>query len=125
MNTIFRFKEFPVYKDAREFRIQLKLLSREKLPKEERFCMQEQLWIALDSILLNIAEGSERYSDKDFSHFLNTALTSLVEVVACLDALQDDNYISEEEYKSFTRSAENIYRQLKAFSAKVRKTSCS
>ena len=119
---IFRFREFPIYKDARVFRKELKNLSREKFPKEEQFCLTSQLWRALDSILLNIAEGSDRYSDTDFSRFLNNSLTSVNEVVACLDSALDNNYISENEHQLFLKKAENLARQLKAFSSKVRKS---
>lgn len=119
-NNVFRFKEFPVYKDAREFRKNLKQLSKKKFPKEEQFCLISQLWRALDSILLNIAEGSDRYSDVDFSRFLNNSLTSVDEVVACLDCAIDDEYINETEYNEHRCKAERIYRQLKAFTSKVR-----
>lgn len=121
MNTIFRFREFPVYKDARIFRKELKKLSREKFPKEEDYVLRQQLWRALDSIILNIAEGADRHSDKDFSHFLNNALGSLNEVVGCLDCALDDDYINVEEHKNHLDKAENIVRQLKAFLSKVRK----
>ena len=117
----FRFREFPVYKKAREYHKGLKELSKRKLPAEEQFCLTAQLWRALDSILFNIAEGSERYSDMDFSRFLNTAITSLNETVACLDAAQDDKYITNEEHDHYLIQADNIYRQLRAFSSKVRK----
>jgi four helix bundle protein len=121
--NVFRFREFPVYKTAREFRKELKQLSKKKFPKEEQFCLTSQLWRALDSILLNIAEGSDRYSDMDFSRFLNNSLTSINEVVACLDCALDDEYINEAEHREYLNKAENIYRQLKAFSSKVRKSS--
>lgn len=120
MSDIFRFRQFPVYNDVREFRKKLKTISRKKFPKEEHFCLRSQLWRALDSILLNIAEGSERYSDTDFSRFLNTALTSLNEVVACMDAAMDDGYINQHDHDDCMKNADNIYRQLRAFSAKVR-----
>jgi len=64
-NTIFRFRNFPVYKDAKIFRKELKEIVKRKFPKEEQFCLTYQLWRALDSIILNIAEGSDRYSDVD------------------------------------------------------------
>ena len=118
---IFRFREFPVYKAARGFRKELKILSKKKFPKQEQFCLTSQLWRALDSILLNVAEGSERYSDIDFSRFLNTALTSVSEVVACLDAALDDEYINGNDHQLYLGKAENIYKQLRAFSSKVRK----
>lgn len=118
--TIFRFREFPVYKEARQFRIEVKRLSRQKFPKEEQHVLTSQLWRALDSIILNIAEGADRYSDIDFSRFLNNSLTSLNEVVSCLDLALDDSYIVLDEHTHFIDKAENLYRQLKAFSAKVR-----
>ena len=61
-----------------------------KFPLEEKFSLTNQLWKALDSIILNIAEGADRGTDKDFAHFLNNAHTSLNEVVACIDLALDD-----------------------------------
>ena len=86
----FRFRKFKIYQDALEFRKKIKRLSREKFPKEEQFCLTSQLWRALDSVILNIAEGSDRGTDKDFAHFLNNPHTSLNEVVSCLDAALSD-----------------------------------
>src|SRR3989339_1651320 len=120
-NTFFRFREFPVYKESRQFRQQVKQLSKDNFPKEENYILRQQLWRALDSILLNIAEGSDKHSDIDFSRFLNTAVGSVDEAVACLDGAFDDGYITEEDYKNYSNHAEKIIRQLKAFLAKVRK----
>lgn len=120
MSNIFRFREFPVYKDARQFRKELKSISRKNFPKEEQYNLTSQLWRALDSILLNIAEGSDRYSDTDFSRFLNNSLTSVNEVVACLDCALDDEYINESTHNEYLNKAEKLVRQLKAFSSKVR-----
>ena len=121
MNNIFRFREFPVYKDARKFREELKQLSREKFPKKEQFCLTSQLWRALDSILLNIAEGADKHSDKDFSRFLNISLGSINEVIGCFDCAFDDGYVNKSEHQECLIKAENIVRQLKAFLAKIRR----
>lgn len=118
---IFRFRKFPVYLLATEFRKELKTYSKENFPKIERYILTKQLWRALDSVALNIAEGSDHFSDIEFSKFLNTALTSLNEVVACLDCAFDDKYINEEKRDYFMSRAENIARQLKAFSSKIQK----
>lgn len=118
MNNKFRFRDFQVYKDARKLRQELKTLSK-KFPKEENFCLKAQLWRALDSIILNIAEGSDRGTDKDFAHYLNNSHTSLNEVVACLDLALDDGYISEEEHKEYLNKCEELANQLTAFRKKL------
>lgn len=111
----FRFRKFQVYQDALQFQKMLKFLSRKKFPKEEQFCLTSQLWRALDSIILNIAEGSDRGTDKDFAHFLNISSASLNEVVACLDLAANSSYISQEDLKNFLKSAEELANQITAF----------
>ncbi len=111
----FRFRQFQVYKDALQFQKELKDLSRKKFPKDEQFCLTSQLWRALDSIVLNIAEGSDRGSDKDFAHFLNIAHTSLNEVVACLDLALNNAYIVPTKHQDFLHAAEELANQLTAF----------
>jgi four helix bundle protein len=113
MTDIFRFRKFPVYRLAREFRRDLKRLSRSKFPVEEQFCLTQQLWRSLDSILLNIAEGSDKYSDIDFRRYLNIALGSVNE------AALDDGYVLKSEHEGFLGRAEELVRQLKAFSGKL------
>ena len=117
----FRFRQFQIYKDGLQFQKDLKYLSRKKLPKEEQFCLTSQLWRALDSIILNIAEGADRGTDKDFAHFLNIAHTSLNEVVACLDIAMSNDYISEFENNTHLAKAENLANQITAFRMKLLK----
>lgn len=108
-----------MYKDARNFIRELKNLSERKFPKEERFCLLSQLRRASDSIILNIAEGSDRGTDKDFALFLNHAHTSLNEVIACLDIALDSKYISEKEYDVYIDKAAILANQLTAFRRKL------
>ena len=115
----FRFRNFQVYKDAIQFQKELKDLSRKRFPKEEQFCLTSQLWRALDSIVLNIAEGSDRGTDKDFAHFLNIAHTSLNEVVACLDLALNSLYIIEHEHARYLGKSEKLANQLTAFRNKL------
>jgi len=86
-----------------------------QIPKSERFELTSQLKKALDSIILNIAEGAYRKSDKDLAHFLNQADTSLNEVVSCLDLCLDDEYISDDLHKKFLLKAEKLVSQIIAF----------
>jgi len=115
----FRFRQFPVYKDSLIFQREVKTLSRKHFPKEEQFCLTSQLWRALDSIILNIAEGSDRGTDKDFAHYLNNAHTSLNEVVACLDLALNGLYITEQIHSEYLQKAENLANQLTAFRKKL------
>ena len=122
MNNIdkkFRFREFQVYKDARSFNKEIKNFFKNKLPKEEKFILLSQLWRAADSIILNIAEGSDRGTDKDFALFLNRSHTSVCEVVACLDIAFDDKYISLINLTTHVAAAAGLSDQLTAFRRKL------
>ena len=86
-----------------------------KIPKEERFELTSQLKRALNSTILNVAEGAYRNSDRDLAHFLNQADTSLNEVVACFDICLDDGYIDEILHKKFIDKTEKLIAQLVGF----------
>lgn len=115
----FRFRQFKVYGDIRLLRKQMKEMTKIQFPKEELFSLTKQMWRAMDSIVLNIAEGSDRGTDKDFAHFLNTANTSLNEVVACLDLAMDDKYITENQLNEYIKKLSNVSDQLNALRKKI------
>ena len=50
----------------------------EALPRSEDYNLKQQLKRAVVSVSLNIAEGKNRKTAKDFAHFLNIAAGSLV-----------------------------------------------
>jgi four helix bundle protein len=75
----------------------------------------------VDSICLNIAEGSNKLSDIDFSRYLNNSETSLEEVVCCLDLILEDGHITKDEFEGYLKEAEELGAQLIAFGKKVRK----
>ena len=112
---LFRFRNFPVYIKAKEFRKLVKNLLK-NFPVSERFGLKDQIDRAALSICLNIAEGSNRASDKDKAHFLNQALTSLEEVIAGFDLALDDGYITKKEMELLLEKGEEIGKQLIGFS---------
>ncbi|MBU0570016.1 four helix bundle protein, partial [Patescibacteria group bacterium] len=67
---LFRFLSFPVYKKAKKFRRLARGLLK-KFPSSEKYLLVDQILRALLSICLNIAEGSNRKTDKDKASFLN------------------------------------------------------
>jgi len=56
----------------------------DKLPKPEEYNLKQQLKRAVVSVSLNIAEGKNRRTAKDFINFLNIANGSLAETEAIL-----------------------------------------
>ena len=113
---MFRFKNWKVYNDARLIRLEIHKVLFPKIPSTERFNLLSQCQRAFDSVILNIAEGSYRKSDKDFAHFLNQSIASLYEFVAILDLLLDSGYINKQEHESFILKSENLAKQISAFS---------
>jgi four helix bundle protein len=117
--SLFRFREWPVYQGAKSFRKRVKILAK-RLPERERYLLRDQISRAADSVCLNIAEGSNKLSDIDFSRYLNNSETSLEEAVCCLDLMLEDGYISKEEFEDHLKEAEALGAQLIAFGKKVR-----
>jgi four helix bundle protein len=56
----------------------------DKLPKSEEYNLKQQLKRAVVSVSLNIAEGKNRRTAKDFMNFLNISSGSLIEIEAIL-----------------------------------------
>lgn len=116
----FKFRKWRIYSEARGLRKEVIREIVSQIPKEEKFGLISQLRRALTSIVLNIAEGAYRESDKDLAHFLNQAETSLNEVVSCFDICYDDGYISVEDVDRFSEKAENLVNQIIAFRKKLK-----
>jgi four helix bundle protein len=121
INEIFRFRSLPVYQESRSFRKIVKDYTKQSFPKEEQYALTSQLWRSLDSVVLNIAEGMDRFSGKGNSVFLNYSIGSLDEAVSCLDCALDDGYIGMELHEKFLSNASQIMRQLKALCATIRR----
>jgi four helix bundle protein len=111
----FRFRQFQVYNDSRAFLLTVKKISRDHFPADERFRLIHQIDRALSSVILNIAEGADRSTDKDFALFLNRSHTSLNEVVACMDIALDSKYINADIHGEILLTAEKLANQLTAF----------
>lgn len=71
----FRFRQFKVYQDAISFRMEIRQLVDNHFPTKEKFLLIDQIIRAANSIVLNIAEGADRGTDKDFALFLNRSHT--------------------------------------------------
>lgn len=68
----------------------------EQLPKSEEFNLKQQLKRAVVSVSLNIAEGKNRRTSKDFCNFLVTASASLAEVDAIIAICSELGYFEQD-----------------------------
>lgn len=80
----FEFQKWPVYQMALQ-NVESAYAVCETLPKESATGLRDQLRRAAQSIPLNIAEGTSRYSLKDKVNFFRVAKGSIFECVAILD----------------------------------------
>lgn len=65
------------------------------------FSLRDQIRRASVSIASNIAEGSEKNSNKDFIRYLNIAKGSIAELLTQLIIAKEIGYINENQYESF------------------------
>lgn len=63
------------------------------------YSLTDQLKRSSYSIMLNIAEGFERGSNKEFANFINISKGSAGEVRSILYILMDNRYITKESFK--------------------------
>lgn len=114
----FRFLKFPLYQLSKQFYKECITLTR---PFPRSFWeLGEQLRRAALSVCLNIAEGSAKYSDKDFKRYIENALESINECLACLDLALDNKLISLPQCTKAKEMAESIAKQLGGLSKKLR-----
>lgn len=86
-----------------------------KFPQDEKYDLVSQGKRAVTSIALNIAEGSGRHTDKDFSLFINRTITSLLEVDAVLKIGINLGYLLDSEYRNVEPLIKEEYFKLIAF----------
>lgn len=99
--------------------MKMKQLTTKYFPPGEKYWLTDQLIRAANSIVLNIAEGADRGTDKDFALFLNRSHTSLNEVVACLDIALQEQYINAATHQTYLLEAEELANQITAFRRKL------
>lgn len=109
----FSFEKLRVWQNARELVVHIYKITA-SFPKEERYCLVDQIRRAIISAASNIAEGSSRISSKDQAHYTNLAYSSLMEVLNQLYIANDLNYISGEIFVELKARISEISNQLNA-----------
>ena len=80
------------------------------------FTLQNQVRKASISIMLNIAEGFGRKSDREFKQFLSYANGSSLEVQSALYIALDQKYITKENFDNLYSKTGEISKMIQNFS---------
>ena len=106
---MFDFEKLTVYNKSKAFNLDINhFLTNHKLDRTTH----HQLRRAALSIMLNIAEGSGRYSKKDKRHFYVMSRGSVFECVAIFDYLKDIQIIDQTMFQEFYELLEELSKML-------------
>src|SRR3989344_2987167 len=114
----FRFLDWEVYKDSQEVFIEVVKIVR-RLPQDLRYTLGSQIIKSGLSVILNIAEGSGRFTDKEMSRFFDISLGSVNETIAGLDCLLKLECIDAVAFQGIFQKYKSISRQLGGFKKKL------
>jgi four helix bundle protein len=114
----FKFENLIIWQKAMDYGENIFLLSNQ-FPKEEIYNLTSQIRRAVDSIALNISEGSIGQSNPEYKRFIGFAIRSLAEVVTCLHKAQRRKYISDDEFIEQYDYAYNLMNMMVAFKDKI------
>jgi four helix bundle protein len=109
-----QFKELEIWKRSRLFCSHVYSIT-SKFPSDEKFGLTNQLRRASVSIPSNIAEGSSRSSNKDFSRLLEIAIGSGYEVETQLLIASDLEFINASELEAIIKELNEIIKMISKF----------
>ena len=114
-----QFKELIIWQKSRSFCSDIYSVS-STFPNDEKFGLTNQLRRASVSIPSNIAEGSSRNSNKDFSRFLEIAIGSAYEIETQLLIASDIGFINLVQLEILTNQLEVIIKMISKFRSNLK-----
>jgi four helix bundle protein len=117
------FTDIEAWKLARKLRMVI-YGAIKKLPTEERYDLASQMRRAAISCTANIAEGYGRFHFQENIQFCRISRGSMYETQDHLITCLDNEYITEEEYKSIWDIFENAIRVLDGYIRYLKKQQC-
>ena len=113
---MFDFQKLEVYQKAKNFNKEIRiLLQTEELDRNTT----DQLRRASFSIMLNIAEGSSRFGNRDRKNFLVISRGSVFECASILEFLVEMNQVNTEIYNRLYNILEELSKMLFALIKKL------
>ncbi|MES1224582.1 MAG: four helix bundle protein, partial [Bacteroidota bacterium] len=114
MNSYKGYKELDCYKKSRELRIYISNLTK-KFPSEEKYLLISQSKISSRSVTATIAEGYGRYTYTDTRNFFVMARGSVTETMEHIATAFDENYITEDEFKTGNEMCETSFKLINGY----------
>ncbi len=109
---MFDFEKLIVYSKAKDqYESSIKILKENPAIEKN---LQHQLKRASSSVILNIAEGSGRFSKADKRYFYIMARGSVYECVAILDLLREEKLVNSYQFERNYSSLEELSKMLLA-----------
>src|SRR3990172_6629504 len=120
MAKIERFEDIVAWQKAREMVKEVYRVSSDgRFTKD--YGLRDQLRRAAVSVMLNIAEGFARKTSREFVQFLVVAHGSVAEVQSALYVALDQSYISQAQFESLYKRADEASKLIMGFSNYLRK----
>lgn len=113
------YRRLQVWQRSHQFVLEVYRLT-SLFPADEQFGLTGQIRRCAVSIPSNIAEGSARGSDPDFSRFMHIAMGSAAELDYQLLLARDLELMESTEYQKLADELSEIRRMLNAFNQKLK-----
>ena len=120
MAAIGRFEDIQAWQRARILAKEVYSVSNSGAFSKD-FGLRDQIRRAAVSIMLNIAEGFARKTDREFTQFLVIAHGSAAEVQAALYVALDQGYVSEFQFDGIYNLADETSKMIMGFTAYLSK----
>lgn len=118
-NMSFKFEKLVIWQLAMDFGEEINTIAN-SFPQTERYNLSSQILRAVDSIALNISEGSVEQTIPEFKRFLNYSIRSIAEVVTCLHKVIRRNYITQEQFDYLNTMSFELMNRTLAFKTQLK-----
>ncbi len=107
---MFDFEKLDVYRKTKE--LNKEILNFLKINKQIDSYLRDQLRRASISMVINIAEGSGKFSKADKKNFYTIARGSVYECTSLFEIIIEENQINKEKFQDFYQKLETISKLL-------------
>jgi four helix bundle protein len=113
------YKKLIIYKKSKELVMETYKMC-DALPKQEFFTLAPQIKRAAVSILLNIVEGYNKKSRKEYCRFIDISIGSANELEVLFELTRDLKYLKDNDYDALNNKLFEVKKMLYSFQKSLR-----